>query len=149
MNRNHLLIVLLAIALGMGIWQGPKSYNQYQALNLSKKGDDQLFTGQLVASQQLFIESIARDPSIYASWVGLATSYVEQRKFDLAIQSCNDGIKHHPGKVELHRVKAEALEKLERYPEAVQSYDEALKVDPDESLVKRLRDRALKKTKKA
>lgn len=149
MNRKKLLVGLLILGLGLGIWQGPKSYNQYQALKLSKKGDDQLFMGQLVASQQLFIESIARDPGIYAAWVGLGTSYVEQRKFDLAVQSCDDGIKLHPGKVELYRIKAEALEKLQRYPEAVQSYEEALKVDPDEPLVKRLRDRAVKKTKKA
>jgi tetratricopeptide (TPR) repeat protein len=148
LNRKSVLIALLVTAGGLGAWRGPGAYNQYQALTINKKADDKLFGGQVVEAQELYRQAVAKDPTIFGSWVGLATSYAEQRKFQLAVESCDQGLKFHPTKCELYKIKGEALEKLDKFSEAVEAYEAGLKVDSEDSLVRRLRDRASKKSQK-
>ncbi len=65
------------------------------------------------------------------SFASDAQSLIDALKFDDALGKIDDGLEQHPERAEFHALRGNVLQSLLRFPEAADSFETALRLDPN------------------
>lgn len=83
------------------------------------------------AAKRAFAQAIAAAPDFTNAYLNLGAMLCEGGDCDDAVRLFTQGIEHRPNEPLLYFNRAVALEDLNRFAEALASYDMALQLDPE------------------
>ncbi len=117
-----------------------EAITQYnEVLNVDNGNQGALYNLAVIAREQrefdealrLLSTLIAQNPGHILGSIELGDMYLQKHEYDEAIRVVDAGIKNRPSVIELHYIKARALEGKEEYNAAVAEYREVLRYFPD------------------
>jgi predicted Zn-dependent protease len=86
-------------------------------MNLTMNGQSQLEKGDLTAAQRSLDAVIKADPTFYPAYYIRAEVFLNQRKYQEAIQDCNEALRKDSTFAEAALLRARAPQPLRREPE--------------------------------
>src|SRR5262249_27793003 len=87
--------------------------------------------GHFERASSLIARSLYLQPANKQVRENYATILVKAGRHDLAIQTCDDGLRSDPTNIYLLHVSAIALFKLSQLPESLRRFDKLLTIEPD------------------
>ena len=87
--------------------------------------------GNMDSALVYYNKAISADPQFIYSYYNRSSWYYHNDRFDEAIEDINIHLKNHSDDVEGLLFKADLLDTIGKYQEALKCYDEALKIDPE------------------
>lgn len=116
-------------------------YHPNESRILGNLGVIYLKMNQLDKAAEFFRKSLDIDPHDFRSWANLFLIYSELGNHGLAVDAVNRAIEYSPQNLRLWKMKANYLENIGRYKDALRTYTEALRtVKPDLELLFGLAD---------
>jgi LmbE family N-acetylglucosaminyl deacetylase/Flp pilus assembly protein TadD len=82
-------------------------------------------------AERFYSQVLRAEPEDVDALIGLATTYAQQRNFDLALRTIDRARNVSPGNPEVIRMRGDILAWGNRYAEAEESYNEALALEPE------------------
>jgi tetratricopeptide (TPR) repeat protein len=112
-------------------------------MNLTMDGQKQLEKGDLEAAQRSLDTVIKADPTFYPAYYVRARVFLNRRKFQEAIQDCNEALRKDSTFAEAALLRARANYYLGRYGESLKEIDHVINIRPrQDALARAYCDRA-------
>ena len=92
-------------------------------MNLTMNGQSQLEEGDFAAAQQSLDAVIKADPTFYPAYYIRAEVFLDQRRYQEAIQDCNEALRKDATFAEAALLRARANYYLSRYGESLKKVD--------------------------
>jgi tetratricopeptide (TPR) repeat protein len=99
-------------------------------MKLTMDGQNQLEKGDLAAAQRSLDTVIKADPTFYPAYYVRARVFLNQRKFQKAIQDCNEALRKDSTFAEAALLRARANYYLGRYAESLKEIDHVINIRP-------------------
>jgi len=99
-------------------------------MNLTMDGQRQLEKGDLTAAQRSLDAVIKADPTFYPAYYIRAEVFLNQRKYQEAIQDCNEALRKDSTFAEAALLRARANYYLSRYGESLKEIDHVINIRP-------------------
>ena len=99
-------------------------------MNLTMDGQSQLEKGDLEAAQRSLDTVIKTDPTFYPAYYVRARVFLNRRKFQEAIQDCNEALRKDSTFAEAALLRARANYYLGRYSESLKEIDHVVSIRP-------------------
>ena len=99
-------------------------------MNLTMNGQSQLEKGDLAAAQRSLDAVIKADPTLYPAYYIRAEVFLNQRKYQEAIQDCNEALRKDSTFAEAALLRARANYYLSRYGESLKEIDHVINIRP-------------------
>ena len=99
-------------------------------MNLTMNGQSQLEKGDLAAAQRSLDAVIKADPTFYPAYYIRAEVFLNQRKYQEAIQDCNEALRKDSTFAEAALLRARANYYLSRYGESLKEIDHVINIRP-------------------
>jgi tetratricopeptide (TPR) repeat protein len=112
-------------------------------MNLTMNGQSQLEKGDLEGAQRSLDAVIKADPTFYPAYYVRAEVFLHQRRYQEAIQDCNEALRKDSTFAEVALLRARANYYLGRYPESLKEIDHVINIRPrQDAWARAYRDRA-------
>src|SRR5438132_6761560 len=112
-------------------------------MNLTIDGQSQLEKGDLEAAQRSLDTVIKADPTFYPAYYVRARVFLLRRKFQEAVQDCNEALRKDSTFAEAALLRAKANFYLGRYSESLKEIEHVINIRPrQDALARAYRDRA-------
>lgn len=95
------------------------------------KGNDFYKKGQYPEALKAYTEAIKRNPDNNTAYSNRAATYMKLCEFHLALKDCDECIKIAPTFVKGHVRKGGALEAMKQFTKAMDAYQKAMEIDPN------------------
>jgi len=119
------------------------------ANEFKEKGNKALAAGKEKEAVEHYSAAIALDPSNHVFFSNRSAAYCKLQAYQKALEDANECIKLNPTWSKGYGRKASALEFLGRFADAVDVYEEGLKIDPGNEQYKDAMENALKSVNRA
>ncbi|CAK8676814.1 unnamed protein product [Clavelina lepadiformis] len=107
--------------------------NPELSLEEKKKGNDFYNAGKYPEALKCYNEAIKRNPDNATLYSNRAACYMKLLEFRLALKDCDECVQKDPNFIKGHIRKGGALEAMKEFSRAVDAYQKALEVDPNNS----------------
>jgi tetratricopeptide (TPR) repeat protein len=97
-------------------------------------GNQALQSRDFESSAAHFLDVVQMAPEIYSARIGYAVSQIALGQDGLALSVVLDGLSREPGRPELHEVLGDLRNREERVEDALRSWQEAFRIDPNDRL---------------
>jgi tetratricopeptide (TPR) repeat protein len=112
-------------------------------MDLTITGQNQLEKGDLEAAQRSLDTVIKTDPTFYPAYYVRARVFLNRRKFQEAVQDCNEALRKDSTFAEAALLRAQANYRLGRYSESLKEIDHVISIRPRrDALARAYSDRA-------
>jgi tetratricopeptide (TPR) repeat protein len=112
-------------------------------MNLTMDGQSQLEKGDLDAARRSLDAVIKADPTFYPAYYIRAEVFLQQRKFQQAVQDCNEALRKDSTFAEAVLLRARANYYLGHYAESLKEIDHVINIRPRrDAFARAYRDRA-------
>ena len=101
-----------------------------QLMNLTMNGQSQLEKGDLEAARRSLDAVIKADPTFYPAYYIRAEVFLNQRKFQEAVQDCNEALRKDSTFAEAALLRAKANFYLGRYGESLNEIEHVINIRP-------------------
>jgi len=101
-----------------------------QLMNLTMNGQSQLEKGDLEAAQRSLDTVIKADPTFYPAYYVRASVFLLRRKYQEAVQDCNEALRKDSTFAEAALLRARANYFLGRYGESLKEIDHVINIRP-------------------
>ena len=101
-----------------------------QLMNLTMNGQSQLEKGDLEAARRSLDAVIKADPTFYPAYYIRAEVFLNQRKFQEAVQDCNEALRKDSTFAEAALLRARANYYLGRYGESLKEIEHVISIRP-------------------
>jgi tetratricopeptide (TPR) repeat protein len=106
-------------------------------MNLTINGQSQLEKGDLAAARQSLDAVIKADPTFYPAYYIRAEVFLNQRKYQEAIQDCNEALRKDSTFAEAALLRARASYYLSRFGESLKEIDHVINIRPRQDALAR------------
>lgn len=121
-----------------------RQQNYKEAVSLCETGHQLLHDNDINTAEQYFIKAIELCPEIETPYLELASIYYFRAEYEKEIETYKNAIKNIDGNTELHFALAQALFLEKRFDEALAETEKAIKLDPNDKIILKLKERCLK-----
>jgi tetratricopeptide (TPR) repeat protein len=141
-------IFLTLVSVLTEVQAGPRITVEYghghnQAMQLTLAGQTQLEKGELEAARHSLDSALQNDPSFFPARYVRARLFLRQRKYEEAIQDCNEALHQNSSFAEAALLRAAANAALGRYRESLKEIDHVISIRPrQDALARAYGDRA-------
>jgi Tfp pilus assembly protein PilF len=112
-------------------------------MKLVTDAQDQLRTGNVVGAKRNVDAVLQRDPTFWPALYVRAQIYSHEGKYDLALNDCNEALRHDRSVVEAALLRANIYARLGKHAEALKEYDYLISLHPrNVTLARAMSDRA-------
>jgi tetratricopeptide (TPR) repeat protein len=101
------------------------------AVGLANKADEELGKGNIENARRDVDEALRIDPAFFPARYIRASIFLRQRKWELAIQDCEVGLKQQPTFVDLAVMRAIANRALGKYAASLAELDHVIRLRPE------------------
>jgi tetratricopeptide (TPR) repeat protein len=101
-----------------------------QLMNLTMKAQDQLEKGDLEAARRSLDAIIKADPALFPAYYIRARVFLNQRKFQEAVQDCNEALRKDSTFAEAALLRARANFYLGRYAQSLKEIEHVISIRP-------------------
>jgi len=105
-------------------------YGRASLMNLTMDGQSQLEKGDLEAAQRSLDTVIKADPTFYPAYYVRASVFLLRRKYQEAVQDCNEALRKDSTFAEAALLRARANYFLGRYGESLKEIDHVINIRP-------------------
>ena len=105
-------------------------YGRASLMNLTMDGQSQLEKGDLEAAQRSLDTVIKTDPTFYPAYYVRASVFLLRRKYQEAVQDCNEALRKDSTFAEAALLRARANYFLGRYGESLKEIDHVINIRP-------------------